>query len=118
MTIIETAVQKTLELIAPVHVVFSTDCTFFQDWQSLLVFHSAIAVGQEGNITRIASGCSIEKQASLIDLYAKLFPRYNVHFTPDFKTDKKTKKEYEFYNKPYGMDHWLNNAVPAIEETQ
>ena len=109
-------IAKPLELIAPVHVVFSTDCTFFQDWQSLLVFHSATAVGQEGNITRIASGCSIEKQASLIDLYAKLFPRYNVHFTPDFKMDKKTKKEYDFYNKPYGMDHWLNNAVPAIED--
>ena len=109
-------IAKPLELMAPVHVVFSTDCTFFQDWQSLLVFHSATAVGQEGNITRIASGCSIEKQATLIDLYAKLFPRYNVHFTPDFKKDKKTNKEYDFYNKPYGMDHWLNNAVPAIED--
>ena len=37
------------------HVVFSTDCTFFQDWQSLVMFYSAVAIGQKGPITRIAS---------------------------------------------------------------
>ena len=84
------------------HVVFSTDCTFFQDWQTLLVFYSAMAVGQKGAITRIASGCDEAKQATLIALYKKLFPKYHVHFTPDFKKDKKSGKKYDFYNKPYG----------------
>lgn len=104
-----------LESNQPVHVVFSTDCSFFQDWQTILIFHSAIAVAQEGKITRIASGCSDEKQASLRNLYAKLFPMYDVHFTPDFKLDKKTNKKYDFYNKPHGVNHWLSNAVPVIE---
>ena len=99
-----------------VHIVFSTDCTFYQDWQTLLVFHSAVSVGQRGHITRVASGCDAEKQSKLTTLYTKLFPQYYVHFTPDFKLDKKTGESYEFYNKPYGINHWLEYANPPIKE--
>lgn len=77
------------------HVVFSTDCSEYQDWQTLLLFHSAKVVGQKGRITRIASGCSEEKQALLTDLYSKLYPEYGAHFTPDFKKDAKTNKKCE-----------------------
>ena len=38
------------------HIIFSTDCTFYQDYQSIIIFHSAMAVKQKGQITRIASG--------------------------------------------------------------
>lgn len=96
------------------HIAFSTDCTFFQDWQTLLIFHSAVEIKQKGRITRIASGCDDVKKAELTTLYKKLFPQYSVHFTPDFKTDGKTKKKYEFYNKPYGVMHWLTHAEPPI----
>ena len=98
-----------------IHVIFSTDCSFFQDWQTLLVFHSAVVVKQKGRITRIASGCDASKQAELLNLYEKLFPQYSVHFTPDYKLDEKTKTKYDFYNKPYGMRHWLENSIPSIE---
>lgn len=57
------------------HIVFSTDCSFFQDWQTLLVFHSATVVKQQGTITRIASGCSVEKKTELVNLYKKLYPK-------------------------------------------
>lgn len=67
-----------------VHVVFSTDCSTFQDWQSLLLFHSARIVGQNGPVTRIASGCDEEKKSILTALYKKVHPYYHVHFTPDF----------------------------------
>ena len=96
------------------HIVFSTDCSFFQDWQTLLVFHSAMRVGQKGKITRIASGCKLAKQVELLRLYAKLFPQYSIHFTPDYKYDETTNKKYDFYNKPFGVKHWLENAVPPI----
>lgn len=98
-----------------IHIVFSTDCSFFQDWQTLLVFHSAIRVKQRGQVTRIASGCDEDKQRELTDLYQQLFPKYHVHFTPDFKKDGKTNKKYDFYNKPFGLHHWLLNAQPVIE---
>ena len=79
-----------------VHVVFSTDCTPYQDWQSLVVFHSAVVVGQRGPITRIASGCDEVKKAELLQLYSKLYPQYSVHFTPDYKHDTKTNKKCTF----------------------
>jgi peptidyl serine alpha-galactosyltransferase len=97
-----------------IHVIYSTDCSAYQDWQTLLVFHSAKAVHQKGPLTRIASGCEPDKQIQLTELYKKLYPDYHVHFTPDFKTDPKTGRKYDFYNKPYGVLHWLDHAEPKI----
>lgn len=97
------------------HVIFSTDCTPYQDWQTIVLFHSAVTVGQEGPITRIASGCNDAKKAELTELYQKLYPQYYVHFTPDFKKDAKTGKSYDFYNKPWGLKDWLHNANPPID---
>lgn len=69
-----------------------------------------MAVGQKGKITRIASGCDEGKKETLLTLYSKLFPRYHVHFTADFKFDKKTNTKYDFYNKSYGVEHWLSST--------
>ena len=119
----ETLLKKRTEEIIPhisdtdepeVHVVFSTDCNPFQDWQTLLVFHSGQAVGQKGHMTRIASGCPEKKKKELVALYKALYPNYYVHFTPDYKKDAKTNKKYEFYNKPYGVQHWLEHAEPKV----
>ena len=77
------------------HVVFSTDCSPYQDWQTLLLFHSAKVVGQQGKITRIASGCTDEQKNTLNALYKTLYPEYGAHFTPDFKKDAKTNKKCE-----------------------
>lgn len=40
------------------YLVFSTDCTGYQNWQSLAIFFSADDVRQPGTIVRIASGCT------------------------------------------------------------
>lgn len=74
-----------------IHIVFSTDCGEFQDWQTLLLFHSALTVGQ-GPVTRIASGCDDAKKVILTALYKKLHPNYHVHFTPDFSRDENSNK--------------------------
>jgi len=92
-----------------IHIVFSTGCSFYQDWQSQLVFHSALSVKQKGKITRIATGCDGKKQKELMTLYTKLYPQYSVHFTPDFKNDK-----YNPNNKPFGVKHWLQHSNPLI----
>ena len=99
-----------------VHIVFSTDCEPFQDWQSLVLMHSAQTVGQKGSVTRIASGCSDEKRATLTEIYKNLYPAYHIHFTPNFKKDQKSGSSYHFYNKPYGLQHWLGNANPPVED--
>eukprot|EP01031_Cornospumella_fuschlensis_P026522 gene26523-32051_t len=93
------------------HIVFSTGCNFYQNWQSLLVFHSAMVVNQPGDITRIASGCSEKEQREIFEQY-----KYRVHFTPDYCVDAKSKKSFHYNNKPYGVQHWLANAKPAVSE--
>lgn len=93
-----------------VHIIFSTDCKEFMDYQTLVLFHSAQAVGQKGPVTRIVSGCTIEKQEQLTQLYKKLYPLYNAHFTPDFSGPHK----YVYFNKPYGLKHWLEHANPPV----
>ena len=69
------SLQNTIEQLdeRELHIVFSTDCTYFQDWQSIVLFHSAKTVKQKGKITRIASGCTADKAEQLKDLYYKLF---------------------------------------------
>lgn len=91
----ENAVYKPIEAYenSDLHIIFSTDCNPFQDWQTLVLFHSATLVHQQGSITRIASGCNEEKKVYLTELYKRLYPHYHVHFTPDFKTDTKTKRK-------------------------
>lgn len=61
------------------HIVFSTDCSYFQDWQTLLMFHSAMVIHQPGDITRIASGCTEEHQKELLDLYKVQAATTNMH---------------------------------------
>ena len=65
--------------------------------------------GGQGPITRIASGCTPEKEAQLRAAYAKLdgdSGRFNLHVTPDFSIDKASGRKYVFYNKPGGLKHW------------
>jgi hypothetical protein len=93
-----------------VHVIFSTDCSAFQNWQSIVVYYSAEAVGQPGPVTRIASGCAEEEQRVLREMHRRLSPQFRVHFTPDYSKDPKTGKTYLFFNKPHGLLHWLTHA--------
>ena len=103
---------------ARVRVVFSTDCTPYQDWQSEVVFNSADVVGHRGPVTRVASGCSAEKEAALRQRYAALYgarARFSLHVTPEFDKDSATGKSYHFYNKPRGMEHFLNDRSIDFE---
>lgn len=102
---------------ATLHIIFSTDCSPFQHWQSYLFFHRAYTINQPGYITRIASGCTDEQLH-----YEKLWhetrisnvmsDRYRIHFTPHFSGVKdeitgEVKGDYKFFNKPFGLKHFL-----------
>ncbi|GMI14231.1 hypothetical protein TrVE_jg1132 [Triparma verrucosa] len=94
-----------------VHVIFSTDCSTFQSWQSYAVFASAYRVNQPGNITRIVSGCEPSEKEEMLAYHNKyinpsLSPNYHVHFTPSFDLTSSGKK-YSFFNKPHGVNHFL-----------
>ena len=97
------------------HLMFSTDCTPYQNWQSYLLFHSALRVSQPGDVTRVVSGCSPEQQSSMSAWHetyvsGSMSRHFHVHFTPTFdKTDSGS--EYKFFNKPFGLLHWLENGI-------
>ena len=113
------SLQTTIERLdePELHIVFSTDCTYFQDWQSIVLFHSARTVKQKGKITRIASGCTADKAKQLKELYIKLFPdkQYYIHITPNYKRVKRRRwQEYDFYNKPFGnliISHMISAPI-------
>lgn len=109
------------------HMIFSTGCSAFQDWQSYVFFHQALAVQQPGTITRIVSGCKDHEQEQLQALFddakGALMQTYGtpttdmkIHFTPDYSKvphgdGSPRRKPYKYFNKPFGTKHWLEHAL-------
>jgi hypothetical protein len=100
------------------HVVFSTDCSPYQHWQSYLVFYTAMKVRQPGHVTRIASGCDPEEAQAMQKWFNDdvqfLSSRFHLQLTPKFSTllDENGNPigDYKFFNKPYGLKYWLENS--------
>ena len=96
---------------------FSTACSLFQDWQSFIFFYYAFKVSQPGYVTRIASGCSQQQQEDLKIFHktviSKLSPNFSVHFTPEFS--HVSGDDYKYYNKPFGLQHWLQHGLKYEE---
>ena len=99
------------------HVIFSTDCSPYQHWQSYLVFFTAMQVRQPGHVTRIVSGCNAEEQEAMMSWFNEkvqfMSKRFHIHLTPKFSEVKdetgKVIGDYKFFNKPYGLKYWLEN---------
>ena len=99
------------------HVVFSTGCSLYQDWQSYVFFYGAVLAKQPGTITRIVSGCkdSSEEQKMRDIFYDEIHPmdpsgRLQLHITPDY-SKLKNGKTFVYFNKPFGMKHWLEHKL-------
>ena len=108
------------------HLIFSTDCSEFQHWQSYLMFHTALRVNQPGTITRIASGCSDEEATKARAWHKEhvtdiMGDRFMLHLTPHFSgvvdADGNTVGDYKFFNKPFGLKHWLENALGFADDS-
>jgi hypothetical protein len=71
------------------HMVFSTSCDPFQDWQSLAFFYFAHRIQQPGHITRIVSGCTPEQAQARQLIHEQkiepLNPKYfHLYVTPNY----------------------------------
>lgn len=102
-----------------IHFIFSSSCSDFQQWQSELVFHTHLKVGQKGRITRLVSGC--DNAGANVGGFAYL-PGQSVkdkavikrstndgamvHVTPYFPESKAC----PFVNKPMSVNHWVQSA--------
>ena len=98
------------------HLVFSTSCNL-QDYRSYVVFFKAMLLRQLGSVTRIVSGCSNVEQRELSSFHnAHITPmsnQFHIHFTPAFTKGNKDSKLYDatkYWNKPFGVKHWLENT--------
>jgi len=102
---------------SPYHVIFSTGCSTFQDWQSYVFFYHVLKSGQEGHVTRIASGCNREQLDDLKQIFAteieSMNPqKHHLHLTPDFsRVPKRDRKPFKYFNKPFGVRHWMEQAL-------
>eukprot|EP01062_Namystynia_karyoxenos_P046241 TRINITY_DN3457_c0_g2_i1.p1 TRINITY_DN3457_c0_g2~~TRINITY_DN3457_c0_g2_i1.p1 ORF type:complete len:505 (+),score=145.92 TRINITY_DN3457_c0_g2_i1:107-1621(+) len=107
-----------------VHVVFSSGCTAFQQWQAELVWYTHGLVGQSGGLTRIVSGCDEKAQPKnrrhlvqpgagndrVLDdeeLARSSQASVKIHRTPPFEGAV----DFPWFNKPLGLQHWLANAA-------
>ena len=99
--------------------VFSTGCSLYQDWQSYVFFYQAMVTQQPGTVTRIVSGCSQEDEAALRKIFDEQIrpmaphdsDRFQIHFTPDYSMVKGNGKPFVYFNKPFGMRHWMQHAL-------
>jgi len=97
------------------HIVFSTGCNAFQDWQSYAFFYQIYKSGQLGDVTRVASGCTEADAVTLQQVFVhqiKTLPtgdRFHLHLTPDYS--KTAGIDFKFFNKPFGLLHWMEHAM-------
>ncbi|KAL7579908.1 hypothetical protein ACA910_004913 [Epithemia clementina (nom. ined.)] len=102
------------------HLVFSTDCSPYQHWQSYLVYFSAMLVRQPGHVTRIASGCEADQAKEMEDWFQDHVShmsktRFHLQLTPKFSSVKNeagetTGGDYKFFNKPFGLKYWMEHS--------
>ena len=105
--------EETKEDETKYHVVFSTDCSDYHNWQSYVLFYHAQQIGQPGTITRIASGCSAKQTLSMRDFHyhhvEPISPRFKTHFTPSYS--EIDGGHFIYFNKPFGLRHWMEHVL-------
>jgi hypothetical protein len=100
----EPDLQPTPGTAQPSYVIFSTDCAEFQNWQSVLLTHSAAAVGQESRIVRLISGCAsvAEKETA-----RRATPEPAIaFFAPKLPLEL---ADYRWANRPFAIRTWLRS---------
>lgn len=93
-----------------VHIVFSTDCSGYQHYQSIVSYYSIRRAGHLGPITRIVSGCNPTQQLEITNEFQQIDPTklaLRLHFSQSFALKG---KRYKYSNKPGGLYHWMNHT--------
>ena len=76
--------------------------------------------GQTGNVTRVASGCAEGTEAAIqlkqvfreqIQTLPGAAGRFHLHLTPGYSTTALPGSNYKFFNKPFGLRHWMEEGL-------
>ena len=106
-----------------VHIVVTTGCSGYQNWQFETLIYSWAKIKQPGRFTRIIAGCKTEKEKFNANTTA--IPnddqRILFYFVKDFSPDKDDKnnggRPFWYFNKPFGFNQWLNDPKNIIYES-
>merc|ERR1719232_1244004 len=97
------------------HLVFSTDCSAYQHWQSYMLFFSAMKINQPGFVTRIASGCSEEDERNERAWHEThisiMSSQFQIHFTPAYS---KVDEHYEENTSSNGGKYEDSSSWPSF----
>ena len=96
-----------------VHIVFSTDCSGYQHWQSIASYYSFRRAGHLGPVTRVVSGCKQNQEEAIRTEFGQIQQhssnnQLRLHFTPSFALGG---SHYKYSNKPGGLYHWMNHTT-------
>ena len=109
--------KKVVDNSKKYHMVFSTSCSPFQNWQALAFFYFAHKVRQPGTVTRLVSGCTDQEAEELRKVHSeRVVPlqipglqTFEMHVTPNF--DGSNGGDQKYFNKPNGLLHWMENYL-------
>jgi hypothetical protein len=95
------------------HMLFSTSCSPFQNWQSISFFHFAHRAKQPGHVTRLVSGCTPEQVEELQRVHDEIIKPlnpnyYHLHVTPDYGHGDGQQK---YWNKPLGVLDYMESVL-------
>jgi len=111
------------------HIIFSSECNAFQQWQSEVLLASAKMVNQRGRITRIVSGCygedavsdrqhltrpkgELDEKTPFRLLNRSVNEDFGLFITPSFEGAM----EFPWINKPYGIHYFMQHAKAELEK--
>ena len=99
-----------------VHIVFSTECTTYFDWQTLGLAYSHIQAYDKAGLahpplTRLMA-CDKEAWAGEYLCSEWSHPSHSTHWHPNWGVHPVTGDHYTPYNKPASVKHWLENGNP------
>ena len=102
-----------------IHIVVTTGCNGYQNWQSEVLLYSWASIKQPGRITRIVAGCKNDKEIELANRTG--IPnnenRILTYFVDDYTPDEPGKGHpFHYFNKPFGMNKWLHDKKDEIYE--
>ncbi|RHY33178.1 hypothetical protein DYB32_001809 [Aphanomyces invadans] len=100
------------------HIVYSTSCN--QGKRQLLSYAlqtSAMAVGQQGKMTEMLSGCTPVEEAT-IAAEPSFYHTFSRHFTPSYSPHPVSgvNDDYTPYNKPFGLRHFLQTPGAVADD--
>lgn len=103
-----------------VHMVVTTGCSGYQNWQFETLLYSWAAIKQPGRFTRIIAGCKTEEEKLKANTTA--IPnddnRILFYFVKDYSPEKKSGgRPFWYFNKPFGFNEWLHDPINSIYES-